>query len=213
MNILYRDRELKHIIGDADPVAVIADGDDLEMIPAPWTAWPLAELVTAAADPPDRPPASPIDADAPALIIYTSGTTGAPKGAVLTHNMLCANALALVTCWQMTAADRLHLTLPLFHVHGLCVGIHCWLRQRLPLRLEERFDHQSIARQMLAISGRQCSSACRRCTSGCWRSRRRRRARSAAGCGCSCPARRRCRPTSGRTSRRGSVTGSSSATA
>jgi malonyl-CoA/methylmalonyl-CoA synthetase len=151
MNILYRDRELKHIIGDADPVAVIADGDDLEMIPAPWTAWPLAELVAAAAAPPDRPTASPIDADAPALIIYTSGTTGAPKGAVLTHNMLCTNALALVTCWQMTAADRLHLTLPLFHVHGLCVGIHSWLISGCLLRLEERFDHQSIARQMLAF--------------------------------------------------------------
>ena len=151
MNILYRDRELKHIIGDADPVAVIADGDDLEMIPAPWTAWRLAELVAAATDPPDRPPASPIDADAPALIIYTSGTTGAPKGAVLTHNMLCTNALALVTCWQMTAADRLHLTLPLFHVHGLCVGIHSWLISGCLLRLEERFDHQSIARQMLAF--------------------------------------------------------------
>ena len=62
----------------------------------------------------------------PAAIVYTSGTTGASKGAVLTHNNFAANALNLITCWQITSADRLLLPLPLFHVHalgnGLCIA-------------------------------------------------------------------------------------------
>ena len=68
-----------------------------------------------------------LDGDAPAGIIYTSGTTGASKGAVLTHNNFAANAVNLLTCWQITAADRFLLALPLFHVHGLGNGLHCWL--------------------------------------------------------------------------------------
>jgi malonyl-CoA/methylmalonyl-CoA synthetase len=86
------------------------------------------------------------------LIVYTSGTTGAPKGAVLTHSALAANAAALVACWQMTAADRLHLMLPLFHVHGLCVGVHCWLLSGCRLRLEARFDHQHAQEQLQAFA-------------------------------------------------------------
>ncbi len=60
----------------------------------------------------------------PAMIAYTSGTTGRPKGAVLSHANLLAGAQALVEAWGWTPADRLVLALPLFHMHGLGVGVN-----------------------------------------------------------------------------------------
>jgi malonyl-CoA/methylmalonyl-CoA synthetase len=59
----------------------------------------------------------------PAVIGFTSGTTGAPKGAVLTHANVLANAQSLRLAWRWTPEDRLILALPLFHGHGLCSGL------------------------------------------------------------------------------------------
>ena len=98
--------------------------------------------------PADRP-VVPLDGDTPAGIIYTSGTTGASKGAVLTHNNFAANAITLLTCWQITAADRFLLALPLFHVHALGNGLHCWLASGCRMRLLERFEHQKAAATFL----------------------------------------------------------------
>ncbi len=61
--------------------------------------------------------------DAPALIGFTSGTTGAPKGAVLTHANLLANAESLRLAWGWTPEDRIVHALPLFHGHGLCAAL------------------------------------------------------------------------------------------
>ena len=69
----------------------------------------------------------------PAAIIYTSGTTGASKGAVLTHNNIAVNGINLNACWHIGPEDRLLLALPLFHVHGLGNGLHCWLILRMPV--------------------------------------------------------------------------------
>ena len=124
INVLYREREIAHIVGDAEPRAVIRDVDDLYGDDA-------ARPVTA------------LDGDTPAAIIYTSGTTGASKGAVLTHNNFLANTVNLLTSWQITAADRLLLALPLFHIHALGNGLHCWLASGCRMRLLERFDHRT----------------------------------------------------------------------
>jgi malonyl-CoA/methylmalonyl-CoA synthetase len=143
VNILYREREIAHILGDAEPVAIVA----AEPIPgASVPVWLLGEM-----EPPAQAgrPEVPLDGDSPAAIVYTSGTTGTSKGAILTHNNFAANGLNLVTCWQITSADRFLLALPLFHVHALGNGLHCWLLTGCRMRLLERFEHQKAAVQFL----------------------------------------------------------------
>lgn len=138
INILYRGREIGHILEDAEPRAVVSE-----------TGWTLAEIAEASAGLSDARPRVDIDGDAAAGIIYTSGTTGTSKGAVLTHNNFAINATNLVACWNITAADRFLLSLPLFHVHGLGNGIHCWLVSGCRMRLLERFDQRSAAAEFL----------------------------------------------------------------
>src|SRR5690606_14041216 len=72
----------------------------------------------------DPPSLDEVGADDAALIGYTSGTTGAPKGAVLSHRNVLAGAASVRVAWRWTATDRLVLCLPLFHMHGLGVGLH-----------------------------------------------------------------------------------------
>ena len=134
INILYRDRELSHILADAEPREMISD---------------VTQLAREAETMEDVRPHPALDGDSPAGIIYTSGTTGVSKGAVLTHNNFAVNAVNLLACWQITSADRLLLALPLFHVHGLGNGLHCWLMSGCRMRLLERFSHQSAAAEFL----------------------------------------------------------------
>ncbi len=145
INILYRERELAHILADAEPVAVVSETE----FPSPAPIWNPSELTRTAAGLPDQRPQVSLNGDAPAGIIYTSGTTGISKGAILTHNNFAANALNLLTCWQISSADRFLLTLPLFHVHGLGNGLHCWLIGGCRTRLLERFEHRKAAAEFL----------------------------------------------------------------
>jgi malonyl-CoA/methylmalonyl-CoA synthetase len=82
---------------------------------------------------------------APALVIYTSGTTGPPKGAMLSRAALAANLDALADAWAWTAADVLVHALPLFHVHGLVLGVLGPLRQGGALRHLGTFSASELA--------------------------------------------------------------------
>ncbi len=68
-----------------------------------------------------------------ASMIYTSGTTGRSKGAMLSHGNLAANALALHEIWGFTPKDVLLHALPIFHVHGLFVAMHCAFLSGCPM--------------------------------------------------------------------------------
>ena len=124
-NTAYRERELAHVVRDARPRAALLDDPDR----ARWVseaAEPGTVMLTPDVDLPDGQPGQ-LDAalpETPALIGYTSGTTGAPKGAVLSHANLLAGAESVAIAWRWSPSDRLVLALPLFHVHGLCVGLH-----------------------------------------------------------------------------------------
>ncbi len=136
INILYRDREISHIVHDAEPSAFLRDED-------------LPALRAESAAMPGRRPDVVLDGSAPAGIIYTSGTTGTSKGAVLSHDNFSANAINLLACWRITAADRFLLALPLFHVHGLGNGLHCWLMSGCRMRLLSRFEQSKAATELL----------------------------------------------------------------
>ena len=156
INVLYREREAGHILRDASPKALIACGESLPSDAfvgrdfTPASLWQIDELAANAASR-SASGASPValDVTTPAAIIYTSGTTGPAKGAVITHGALAANARTLVAAWRITSRDRFLLTLPLFHVHGLGNGVHCWLLSGCRTRLLERFDHRSAAATFL----------------------------------------------------------------
>jgi malonyl-CoA/methylmalonyl-CoA synthetase len=141
INILYRDREISHILSDAEPRALITDADVSAGVPV----WTPSVLTREASEIDDLRPQVDLDGDSPAGIIYTSGTTGTSKGAVLTHNNFAANTVNLLACWRISADDRFLLALPLFHVHGLGNGLHCWLVSGCRMRLLERFEHQTAA--------------------------------------------------------------------
>lgn len=125
-NTAYREAELAHVIGDARPSAAIVDQTQR----ADWIkkSDPGIKIFS-----PDMQTLQEIDSSVeldkvgpldPALIGYTSGTTGRPKGAVLSHANLLASVEALRLAWRWSAQDRLVLCLPLFHMHGLGVGLH-----------------------------------------------------------------------------------------
>ena len=125
VNVLYREREISHILSDAEPKLFVTEEELPELVSQTRAAEKFPHL----------------DGDAPAALVYTSGTTGTSKGAILSHNNFAANGVNLTACWQITDRDRFLLALPLFHVHALGNGIHCWLISGSRMRLLERFDH------------------------------------------------------------------------
>ena len=139
VNILYRDREISHIVKDANPRGFVAAA------PLPGIdAWMADQLVDEAKDMPSTLNPIVLQGDDPAAIIYTSGTTGASKGAVLSHNNFMANTMNLNTCWKIAESDRLLLGLPLFHVHGLANGMHCAFTAGCTTRLLPKIEHQKL---------------------------------------------------------------------
>ncbi|RBO92665.1 fatty acid CoA ligase FadD36 [Nocardia puris] len=115
--------ELAHMLADSGAQAWLGEapeGTELPVIPVrlharSWHTYPE--------------PASA----APAFILYTSGTTGLPKGVVLSRGAIAAGLDALAEAWQWTSRDVLVHGLPLFHVHGLILGVLGPLRVGSPL--------------------------------------------------------------------------------
>src|SRR5215211_2438736 len=139
INVLYREREIAHIVHDASPRLVVAARDAFAAFPG-LDLLDADELTREASRESATAVHRAIDGDAPAALVYTSGTTGQSKGAILTHNNFLANAANLIACWRITAQDRYLAVLPLFHVHGLGNGVMTWLASGCRMRLAERFE-------------------------------------------------------------------------
>ncbi len=75
-----------------------------------------------------------------AAMLYTSGTTGRSKGAMLTLNNLASNAVTLHQYWGFRPGDVLLHALPIFHVHGLFVALHCAMLNASSIIFLPKFD-------------------------------------------------------------------------
>ncbi|MEU4496698.1 acyl-CoA synthetase [Streptomyces sp. NPDC023998] len=147
------ERELAHILADSAPSLVLAE-PGAELPPA-LSALPRTDVELTGPGAPSVPePSSGAPGviepspEAPALIVYTSGTTGPPKGAVLPRRAVTATLDALEDAWLWTADDVLVHALPLFHVHGLILGILGPLRRGGEVRHLGRFSIDGVAREL-----------------------------------------------------------------
>ncbi|MFF8353805.1 acyl-CoA synthetase [Streptomyces chartreusis] len=137
------EKELGHILSDCAPTVVLAAaGDEL---PAALGDLERVDVDVRGAAPLPAAHASPED---PALIVYTSGTTGPPKGAVIPRRAVTHTLDALADAWQWTGEDVLVHGLPLFHVHGLVLGILGPLRRGGSVRHLGRFGTEGVAREL-----------------------------------------------------------------
>jgi malonyl-CoA/methylmalonyl-CoA synthetase len=136
------ERELAHILTDSAPDLVMA-ASDVELPPG-LANLPRLTVPTEVRDAP-LPTAEEPGPETPAFIVYTSGTTGPPKGVVLPRRAVTSNLDALAEAWEWTADDVLVHGLPLFHVHGLIIGVVGPLRRGGALRHLGRFSSQAAA--------------------------------------------------------------------
>ncbi|MFJ5707706.1 acyl-CoA synthetase [Streptomyces sp. NPDC093105] len=138
------ERELAHVLGDSAPDLVLAGpGDEL---PPALGGLPRVDVPL---DGPAGPPVSQdVDPESTALVVYTSGTTGPPKGVLLSRRAVAASLDALAETWSWTADDVLVHGLPLFHVHGLVLGILGPLRRGGEVRHLGAFSAGGVAREL-----------------------------------------------------------------
>lgn len=148
LNPMYRTPELSKLFADCKPKAIICHDDQWDVVsPASGSVDPELVLWTSGREfqtrndlrvlraavngaPPARALAQAFAEDTPALaaralasddvalLLYTSGTTGVPKGAMLTHRNLVANALVCRDHFELGRASRIFGVAPLFHVTG-----------------------------------------------------------------------------------------------
>ena len=131
LNPAYTKAEVSYFLEDASPALFVHEEN--------WLGLQADALASA----PDLNITPRADADL-AAILYTSGTTGRSKGAMLSHANLASNAATLIELWRFTGDDVLLHILPIFHVHGLFVALHCALFSGASILFETSFDLERV---------------------------------------------------------------------
>jgi malonyl-CoA/methylmalonyl-CoA synthetase len=151
LNTGYQKSELGYFFGDAEPSVVVCRPESAAMASSLRPQATTLTLAGAEGTLHERASGKavtfepvPMKPDDLAAILYTSGTTGRAKGATLSHRNLGSNALALVDAWGFTRGDVLLHALPIYHVHGLFVAIHCALLSGARMLWLARFDPAEV---------------------------------------------------------------------
>jgi len=152
LNPRYRAPEVAHVLEDCTPRLVLVDAQAAAAIPeAPGCPVEALDACPGLRRWGDRcshaAPATettPMSEDATSLLIYTSGTTGRSKGVQHSHGTVARGIGALTRLWGWSSADVLSLMLPLFHVHGLGIGIHGALLHGMEVLLHRHFDVEAV---------------------------------------------------------------------
>jgi malonyl-CoA/methylmalonyl-CoA synthetase len=163
LNTAYTPAEIAYFLGDAEPAVFVCDparaeslrpvaekaGAKLETLGV-WrspevSAGTLSDKALAASTRFSDAARGPDDL---AAILYTSGTTGRSKGAMLSHDNLASNALALVDYWRFSKDDVLLHALPIFHTHGLFVATNTLLLAGGSMILLPKFDPDQVFRYL-----------------------------------------------------------------
>ncbi|MEH6527100.1 MAG: malonyl-CoA synthase [Sneathiella sp.] len=155
LNTAYKAAEIEYFVGDASPALVICDPSSLSEISKISTKAGVLEVLTLNAEGRGNLTEGAANcsfdfttvsraSDDLAAILYTSGTTGRSKGAMLTHDNLASNALSLHKTWRFDEDDVLLHALPIFHVHGLFVALHCALLNGSKIIFLTKFDALTV---------------------------------------------------------------------
>lgn len=159
LNTGYRKSELAWFFEDAAPKVIVCGSERLGEIAAIAGSATVLTLDAQGGELGDRARSEPATfttvssgPDDLAAILYTSGTTGRSKGAMITHRNLASNALALVEAWGFTRDDVLLHALPVYHVHGLFVALHCVLLAGARMLWLPRFDAQQVLHALTAAT-------------------------------------------------------------
>jgi long-chain acyl-CoA synthetase len=158
VNPLFKRGELEHIFHDSRAQAFIGHGDYLEQPRVTMAGMRSLPLRIVDSDHPpagftrlsdcliagEAFPAFDTGDDDPFAVIYTSGTTGLPKGAVLTHQNLMADARLVGNLRHTEPGDVVLSVLPLFHIYGQTHSLNISILYGLTIRMWERFEAEEV---------------------------------------------------------------------
>jgi malonyl-CoA/methylmalonyl-CoA synthetase len=155
LNTAYTPAEVDYFLNDAEPVVLVCRPRSLEALSViaekagvhrtfVMDADGSGSLADAAANASAMETIAECGIDDLAAILYTSGTTGRSKGAMLSHGNLSSNALTLHRIWAFEPGDILLHALPIYHVHGLFVALHCALMNGSSIHFLDKFDPATV---------------------------------------------------------------------
>jgi long-chain acyl-CoA synthetase len=118
INSLLKAQEIAYVISNSEAKAVLANSEFRSLVDNVRVIIPFDDEAEATDE---RGLNADLSVDDEAIIIYTSGTTGKPKGCLLTHGNVIANARQISSWLGFTESDRLLTLMPLFHMNAVSV--------------------------------------------------------------------------------------------